>query len=774
MARPFKIFLATLTALLVLIIIAAVSIPLLFDPNVLRTHISTAVEDQTGRELRVGTVKLSVFPWLRVRLSEVEMPNASGFGPTPFAQAREIAVGVKLMPLLFDHRLEASAIEVDSLRLDLATHADGSSNWDDLVAHVEARDEQAPPPGAPPPPATPAGDEMPWTFSIAGLSVKHSSLRFEDGVSGQTYALSEINLDTGSIEAGAPFDLSASARAASTVQTLDADLSFEGRMVPDLDTKTLRIENLVAELEGSGDGLKTTGRMTGLGRFDWGQQNLALDNLKLALEAAGTAVPAQAQKAELEGSISYDLRKGRLEAPALMLQAAGVQASGKLSGEGLNTDTPALSGTLSTHAFNPRELLGKLGLPAPDTTDPQALSQLQLSGAWRLTAPSFTFDQLDARFDDSHLTGTVEYRAAAAPDIRFDLAVDQINADRYMPAATAENTEAAEGPEAKADGKASRGKPVYRVKLPYDTLAPLDLDGHLKVGQLTLSGLHARQADLGLRGTHGAAKQLTLALRLYQGSLTAEASLPPSAQQPVKLKAELQNVAVEPLLRDYSGDAKLRGTGSAQLEVSGRGATLGQLRRRAEGRLALSFRDGAVIGFNLAQQLRQAQAALRGQTLRDDAPRQTDFASITVSAQLAEGVLRSNDLDARNPLLRVSGEGSADLIHETLDYLARPTVVATSKGQGGKSLDDLRGLTIPVRVKGTFAEPKVRIELDEALKQKATEQLHKQFGDDTEIQNKVNREVNRALDNLLGTKKKKKKEADSSQDGASAPAQEPN
>lgn len=761
-----------LTALLVLIIIAAVSIPLLFDANVLRTHISSAAEDQTGRELRIGTVKLSVFPWLRVRLSDVEMPNASGFGPGPFAQAREIAVGVKLMPLLFDHRLEASAIEIDSLRLDLATHADGTTNWDDLVTHMEAKEQQAPPN---PPPGAPGEDELPWTFSIAGLSVKHSSLRFEDGVAGQTYALSEINLDTGGIEAGAPFDLSASARAASTVQTLDAQLSFEGRMVPDFDTRTLRIENLVAELEGSGEGLKTTGRMTGLGRFDWGAQHLALDNLRLALEATGAAVPAQTQKAELEGSFGYELRKGRLDAPALKLQAAGIEASGKLSGEGLNTDTPALSGTVSTHAFNPRELLGKLGMPAPDTTDPKALSQLQLNNAaWRFSGGAWAVDQLDARLDDSHLSGSAEYRSGPDTGIRFELTVDQLDADRYTPAATAENAEAAEGAEASANGKAQRGKPIYRVKLPYEALAPFDLDGHLKLGKLRLSGLQAQQASIRLSGPRNAAKQLTLALRLYQGSLAAEARLPPSAQQPVKLKADLQNLAMEPLLRDYSGDAKLRGTGSAQLEVSGRGATIGQLRRRAEGRLALSFRDGAVIGFNLAQQLRQAQAALRGQTLQDDAPRETDFASITVSAQLAEGVLRSDDLDARNPLLRVGGEGSADLIHETLDYLARPTVVATSKGQGGKSLDELRGLTIPIRIKGKFADPKVRIELEEAFKQKATDQLRKQFGDDTEIQNKVNREVNRALDNLLGTKKKKKKEADSSQDGASAPAQEPN
>jgi AsmA protein len=66
----------------------------------------------------------------------------------------------------------------------------------------------------------------------------------------------------------------------------------------------------------------------------------------------------------------------------------------------------------------------------------------------------------------------------------------------------------------------------------------------------------------------------------------------------------------------------------------------------------------------------------------------------------------------------VTGAGSTHLAEETIDYLVRAAIVASPEGQGGKTLDELRGLTVPVHIGGTYSAPSYRVQLDQVLKQR--------------------------------------------------------
>jgi len=61
------------------------------------------------------------------------------------------------------------------------------------------------------------------------------------------------------------------------------------------------------------------------------------------------------------------------------------------------------------------------------------------------------------------------------------------------------------------------------------------------------------------------------------------------------------------------------------------------------------------------------------------------------------------------PILRLAkgdSKGDIDIGAEKINYLAKPTIVKSLKGQGGADLDQLSGLSIPVKITGTFASPK--------------------------------------------------------------------
>ncbi|MCV5664226.1 hypothetical protein OFN50_34930, partial [Escherichia coli] len=69
---------------------------------------------------------------------------------------------------------------------------------------------------------------------------------------------------------------------------------------------------------------------------------------------------------------------------------------------------------------------------------------------------------------------------------------------------------------------------------------------------------------------------------------------------------------------------------------------------------------------------------------------------------------------------------SIDIPQSSLDYLAKVTLAATSKGQDGKAAADLRGLTVPVRLYGPFASLDYRIEFGDLLKDAARGQIEAQ------------------------------------------------
>jgi AsmA protein len=172
------------------------------------------------------------------------------------------------------------------------------------------------------------------------------------------------------------------------------------------------------------------------------------------------------------------------------------------------------------------------------------------------------------------------------------------------------------------------------------------------------------------------------------------------------------------------------------LDVTSRGNTMSMLKKTVDGTAALKLADGALKGIDIAGSIRGAKAklgALRGeQTQAADSKQRTDFSELTATFRIANGVARNNDLDMKSPLLRVGGEGEINIGADSLNYLVKASIVGTSKGQGGRDLEDLRGVTVPVRVSGSLAAPSYKLDFGstakDTAKQAITEQLQKRLG----------------------------------------------
>ena len=142
----------------------------------------------------------------------------------------------------------------------------------------------------------------------------------------------------------------------------------------------------------------------------------------------------------------------------------------------------------------------------------------------------------------------------------------------------------------------------------------------------------------------------------------------------------------------------------------------------------------------------KAKAAVKGQTLPpSDMPLQTDLASLTGSFIATNGVITNKDLLAMSPLLRINGTGHASLPAKTIDYNLNVSIVETSKGQQGKELAKLKGLTIPIKITGPFNQLKPTVDLASVLKNQASEEIK------ARVAEKLKDKVHGPLGELLGS-----------------------
>ena len=351
--------------------------------------------------------------------------------------------------------------------------------------------------------------------------------------------------------------------------------------------------------------------------------------------------------------------------------------------------------------------------------------ELALSGDVRAeVAKESVSADLTVKFDDTTLKAKAGMAGFDAPRYSFDLDVDRINLDRYLVASP--KAKPAPGANAKVD-----------VDVPVDlsALKGLRATGKIAVGALQVQGLKLAELRAQLRAADGKAELAPHSAKLYEGTLQGALTLEASGNR-VAMKESLANVAVGPLIKDVMGRDALEGRGDVSLDVTASGATVNAMKKSLGGTARAALRDGALKGFNLTEALRKTKAAFGSKSAQQqsaDPSQRTDFSEMTASFAIKGGVAHNEDLDVKAPLVRLGGAGDIDIGNSQLDYVARATVVATSKGQGGAELDHLAGLTVPVKLGGPFDAPKVEIDyrslVSGAAKAKAKEKVKDKLRD---------------------------------------------
>ncbi|MFT6541356.1 MAG: AsmA protein [Maricaulis maris] len=461
----------------------------------------------------------------------------------------------------------------------------------------------------------------------------------------------------------------------------------------------VRIENGALHFtDGSG-----TRSITGL------DLNIALPSLDTETRLTG-ALNADGESLSFNATIGSirDFFEGR-ETP-VSLGLGGNLASLSFDGRILAGEAIAYDGEIDANIPSLRALAAFAGSPLPAGDNLEAFRAVgNLSGTpgeLALQARTLRLDAISGQADLTvNLTGD-------RPRLTGGLELAELDVNPYLPAV-------AETPQPTGSG----GIPPWS-EAPIDLagLGIVDADLRLTVDRLQFQAIEITDARLRARLNNSRLEVNLENVGLYegQGNATIVANNR-SARPSFSLVAAMNGLDAGPFLEAAAGFDKLLGTGDLSLELAASGNSQAAIMNSLDGSGDFSFADGAIVGINVAETIRNVSSLVSGgsnsatdsedETAASTGEQQTtDFSSLTGSFSIVDGQIAQRDLLMLSPLLRIEGAGTVNLPAQSLDYRLRPRAVASIEGQGGNR--DLQGITVPIRLRGGFNDVSVGVDTE--------------------------------------------------------------
>jgi AsmA protein len=188
-----------------------------------------------------------------------------------------------------------------------------------------------------------------------------------------------------------------------------------------------------------------------------------------------------------------------------------------------------------------------------------------------------------------------------------------------------------------------------------------------------------------------------------------------------------------------------RGNLDVKLAASGRSGDA--LLQTLTGTLGLNLQDGAVEGIDVWYAITQAQSLIQKRQLAAGTnTKRTAFDTFRATAEVVNGVATTKDLNIASQLLQITGAGSTNLVAQSLDYTITTTVLKTPP-DADAGIAQLERARIPVKITGTFVDPKIRPDLAGMAKERVKQEVEKRK---EEVQEKVKDKVKDKLKGLFG------------------------
>ncbi len=662
---------------------ALIALVTLVNPNQFKPQIEQQVYQQTGLELQIsGDIGWQFFPTLGFEMGQTQLKNPAGFDSDNLLSVERVSIDVSLLPLM-NQTLNMGDVVLDNAQINIETLSDGQRNIDALTSKAsdpEAQNNEA---------TTKADSqsnsdlqnnsdaqsgETGWQIRVAGVHINQAALSIIDKQAGSSTRLENLSLALSEFAFDQWSQLSFSGQGQQNAIEFDFEGQTEFKISADLSDYQLKDTRFEANVDTGAQKLEAL--LFTMNEWQVGQSSPFNLSLK-----------GQADDTEFDVNLGGELT---LPQEFNSVTLSQLSLTGQLNGQAL----------------------------------PVSPMSLEYRGGVRMDLDSqhiiATLDRLG--INDNVVSGQVDVNLDPELAVKFVLNSDKLNLDQLTGADNATN----ETSQSEANS-ASSSKTAATQEPDLSGLQALNLNGQVNIKQLQANNILLNDVALKLKAANGVVNISSFKASMYEGSLAMTAQLdgrktPASYQTDVSVKG----VQMLPLLKAVAQQDVLEGKTTINAKLTGRSLIPDNAMQNLTGDVAIQLDDGAVNGINVAKMLRTGYAKYTGQDTSEASEVQsTDFSSLSASFDIAKGVASSDDIQMYSPLLRLLGEGDIAFVKQTLAMKLNTSLVGSLQGQGGKSADELKDLTIPLKISGEFTDPKIGLDFSDALKQKANKEVER-------------------------------------------------
>lgn len=709
--KIIKALFSLIVFIILLLVVAAIALPHFFDPNDYKEEISTAAKEHTGLDLSIeGDLSLSVFPWIGVNTGRITLSQPASIRqstPTagPFIDVEAIDVKVKLKPLL-SRQVEIDTILLKKPRIELITDKKGHNSLDGLAS---AAGDTSNPQTAPKntnnstqtTPTSSNNNEAKAiaALTIAGINITDGHIIIDDQPNNTRHQVKSLTITSGNVLGGSAAPFSVSGELHSTdmppvTLTLDSQLQF------DQEQFQVAVSNLALSVQQASTYANAN------------IDNIRYDHQKALATITGSQFEGRAEDIPFTmtmPSINVDMNNTAASIASFSVQSLGVDVSGKLHVSNWDKDINA-TGNILVAPFNAHPLLKKFAIDYVPTHK-NALTSIGFSSDFSGTSNSASLKNTVINIDQTQLTGDVNITHFAQPKYRFDLSLNSIVIDDYLPVE--------EKPTTKDTTPAEPINAAEALAAPIVLLKDIYANGTFRAKKITASNIVLENNVISVVSNQQKVV-IKPALDLYEGKLNGTISLARTAKPTLSIVTQLKQVNLEPLLIAADITDQFSGIGNLSTNITVKD---NNGKPSSKGSIKVAAKNGAIKGIDIKKILDDAQATI-DKLRRKETKASTDastedttrFAEMTATLLLDNDIITNNDLSMKAPAFRIKGDGTVNLAKQTVDYLTSVVVVNTNAGQGGKDKADLKGITIPVRFTGSLTAPKYKIDTRALLK----------------------------------------------------------
>lgn len=654
MGRLLKILLIFIAGVVGIVVVAAIALVLFFDPNDFRDRIQAAVRESTGRELVLGELDLSVFPWLAVTVGPSQLGNAAGFRNDEFLSFEGASLSVRIMPLLLRQEILVGTATLDGFAVNLEVDPNGRTNWEDLA---EGGDSSA---------TVTVETEGSSEFDVANVALTNASIVYADASTGAGYGVTGLTFETGRISAGMPVDMRGEFDFESRADGVSGHIAMRNTATMSADFSTVTI-----------DGLNLSGNLAGLvakpADFNFDARSITVDMAAETIDA---------------GEMDFSILGIAMAADVEPFSYAG---------------TPQPTAALRVATFSLKELMQNLDIEPPATVDPAAMQRVSFSANAALRENDIRLTAMSLQLDDSTMTGTMSLPLAADGVLGFEFEVDSIALDGYMAPAD-ENAAAAD---------ADSGD----MEIPADLVRALNVNGTLRIREATLAGMAFSNMQVTARAGDGKLRLNPLGANFYDGSYAGDVQIDAAGDTPaISVNERITGVNVGSMMKAMYDVDKVTGTINGQFQLRGAGKTTAAIQQDLDGTMSFELLDGALEGTDVWHQLRAARALYRREPAPEPKlPARTEFSSVKATGIVTDGVFTNDDFRADLPFLQLNGGGLVDLNTRQVDYALTVRVFDRPEFMAGATeaeLADFSKTVVPLKITGSLASPSIRPDIE--------------------------------------------------------------